>query len=130
MKKINHLNLNKKTLTIIAIAVVILISIIYITNKRSNDLENRNIAEQETQIKNSLSIVEKVGQLTQLPKDESPLIYDVVDPVKLEGKDPFFAGASAGDKVLVYKNAKTAILYNPTQNIIIRSAIVTELEAN
>lgn len=46
-----------------------------------------------------------------------------MDPEKLRDQ-PFFANAQRGDKVLIYANAKKAILYNPPSNKIIEVAPV------
>lgn len=67
--------------------------------------------------------VEKVGKLMVLPVDETPTMATVSDPAKLKDQ-PFFANAKAGDKVLIYSNARKAILYSPTLNKIIEVAPV------
>ncbi|OGZ52643.1 MAG: hypothetical protein A3B25_00405 [Candidatus Ryanbacteria bacterium RIFCSPLOWO2_01_FULL_48_26] len=70
------------------------------------------------------AIVQKVGQLILLPGGEDPTLATVVDPERLKDQ-PFFAQASAGDKVLIYTKAKKAVLYNPTLNKIIEVAPIT-----
>lgn len=67
------------------------------------------------------SLVEKVGKLVVLPKDETPTIATVSDPEALKGQ-AFFAEAKKGDKVLIYSNAKKAILYDPILDKIITIA--------
>ncbi len=57
-------------------------------------------------------LVSEVGEHILLPELEKPTIATVTDPKALEGQ-PFFAHAEAGDRVLVYPNAKKAILYRP-----------------
>jgi hypothetical protein len=64
------------------------------------------------------SLVEKVGKLYQLPTGETPTVATVSDVKKLSGQ-PFFASAQNGDRVLIYSNAKKAILYRPATNKII-----------
>jgi lipopolysaccharide export LptBFGC system permease protein LptF len=62
-----------------------------------------------------------VGQLIVLPSDETPTVATVSDPEQLKTQ-AFFAQASKGDKVLLYTNAKKAILYNPETNKIVEVA--------
>ena len=68
-----------------------------------------------------ITIVGEVGKLMVLPEGETPTIATVTDPEKLTGQ-AFFANASSGDKVLLYTNAKKAILYSPSQNKILEVA--------
>ena len=66
-------------------------------------------------------ILTAVGKLINLPADEQPTIATVTDLTKLQGQ-PFFQDAQIGDKVLIYENAKKAILYRPSTNKIIEVA--------
>ena len=69
-------------------------------------------------------LVAKVGQLMELPGGEQPTVATVSDVSKLQGQK-FFEHAKNGDKVLLYQNAKEAILYDPDANKIVQvSAIV------
>lgn len=67
------------------------------------------------------TLLTKVGALIVLPEGETPTIATVNDPAKLKDQ-PFFAKAKQGDKVLIYTNAKKAILYSPTENKIVEVA--------
>lgn len=69
--------------------------------------------EQEVQ-----KLVAAVGKLMVLPTDEQPVIATVADPEKLKDQ-PFFTNAKKGDKVLIYNNARKAILYDPVEHRII-----------
>lgn len=60
---------------------------------------------------------ERVGKLIKLP-NEQPTIATVLDKEKLKDQT-FFKKAENGDKVLVYMKEKQAILYRPSENIII-----------
>lgn len=64
------------------------------------------------------ALVEKVGKLIELPTDEEPTVATVTDLEKLKDQ-PFFARAKIGDKVLIYNNAKKAILYDPIADRVI-----------
>lgn len=67
--------------------------------------------------------ISQVGRLMVLPTDETPTMATVSDPEKLKDQ-PFFVNAKTGDKVLIYSNARKAILYSPTQDKIIEVAPV------
>ena len=70
------------------------------------------------------SLVIKVGKLIVLPEGEEPTVATVTDPELLKDQ-PFFANAKTGDKVLIYTNARKAVLYNPEENKIIEVAPVS-----
>ena len=73
----------------------------------------QSVAREETR-----SLVASVGKLMDLPDGEDPTIATVSDPERLKDQ-PFFAKAKVGDRVLIYTNARKAILYDPTRNKII-----------
>lgn len=77
---------------------------------------------QKTVEESTEKLVEEVGRLIELP-DETPTVATVVDPEKLKDQ-AFFARAKAGDKVLIYGNARKAILYNPETKKVIEVAPV------
>ena len=90
---------------------------IYFYQKYKN-VENRlqqtgSMNQQEVE-----TLVARVGKLIKLPEGELPTIATVSE---LEGlkTQPFFAQAQIGDKVLLYTLAKKAILYNPTENLVV-----------
>lgn len=68
----------------------------------------------------SKTLVAQIGRLIVLP-DEEPTIATVSDPDVLKNQ-PFFAKAKKGDRVLLYANAKKAILYDPVNDKIIEVA--------
>lgn len=67
------------------------------------------------------SVVEKVQKIMILPEGEQPTLATVADPSRLK-EQPFFAKAKVGDKVLLYANARKAILYDPVANKIVEVA--------
>lgn len=69
----------------------------------------------------SLALVAKVGRLVVLPAGETPTVATVSDPTALKDQ-PFFASAEQGDKVLIYAQAKKAILYSVRLNKILEVA--------
>ncbi|MDQ3075967.1 MAG: hypothetical protein M3Q34_02470 [bacterium] len=77
----------------------------------------------------SKSLVDKVSQLIYLPENEVPTIATVTDLRALKGQ-AFFADAKVGDKVLIYTQAKKAVLYNPKSNKIVTIAPLSTGEAD
>lgn len=69
------------------------------------------------------SILDKLGKLYDLPKDETPTIATVQDKNKLKDQ-AFFAKAANGDKLVIYLKAKKAILYRESTDKIIEVAPV------
>lgn len=113
--------LSKKTI-VLALIVIIIAAFpsLYFYNKYQKTqqlLKNPNQVNKE-EIK---SLVSKVGKLLELPQGEEPTVATVSDVKKLKDQ-PFFAKAQNGDKVLIYTNAKKAILYRPSTNKIIEVA--------
>ncbi len=64
------------------------------------------------------SLVAKVGKLVLLPEGETPTVATISDPEMLKDQ-PFFAKAVVGDKVLIYNEAKKAILYSVAINKVV-----------
>jgi hypothetical protein len=93
----------------------------------------RQVADLKSQVKSATvtlpekvsgennDLITQVGKLVVLPKDEQPTIATVTDLEKLKNQ-PFFENAQVGDKVLIYANAKKAVLYRPSENKIIELA--------
>ena len=67
------------------------------------------------------SVVSRVSRLIVLPEGEQPTVATVNDPEKLKTQ-PFFANTKVGDRVLIYPNARKAILYNPGTDKIVEVA--------
>jgi hypothetical protein len=66
-------------------------------------------------------LVARISKLIALPEGEIPTVATVSDPEKLKGQ-AFFAQAKAGDKVLLYQQARKAYLYDPVQNRVLEVA--------
>ncbi len=98
--------------------------------KKYIETSNENTVNSEVSAETS-DLVSKVGKLILLPKGEVPTIATVSNLALLKGQD-FFVDATVGDKVLIYKEAKKAILYNPNINKIITVAplVVDEKAVN
>jgi uncharacterized protein (UPF0333 family) len=106
----------KKQLPLLLIVLVIILSLTsaYFYKKSKGSPDQASQAE----IK---SLIEKVGRLAILPTDETPTIATVSDPNALKDQ-AFFVDAKKGDKVLIYSNAKKAVLYDPSQDKIVNIA--------
>ena len=68
-------------------------------------------------------LVAKVSALVEVPQGETPTVATVSDASKLKTQ-AFFAHAENDDKVLIYTQAKKAILYRPSTNKIVEIAPV------
>ena len=108
---------SKVTLILVVLLLLSIGSTAYLYNQVKNLKANPEAKAQEE----VAALVAKVGQLIVLPEGETPTVATVNDPEKLK-EQPFFAKAKAGDKVLIYTNAKKAILYNPTSHKIVEVA--------
>lgn len=67
-----------------------------------------------------------IGELMVLP-DEIPIVATVADPGKLAGH-AFFRGAKKGDKVLIFREADRAILYDAEGHKIVNAGRAGEIE--
>lgn len=70
-------------------------------------------------------LIEKVGKHMILPRDEEPTVANVTDADALKKEQPFFESAKNGNQVLVYAQAKKAILYDSTEDIIVNVGSVS-----
>jgi predicted negative regulator of RcsB-dependent stress response len=68
-------------------------------------------------------LISKVGTLIELPKGENPTLATITDASKIKDQ-PFFSQAENGDNVLIYVQAKKAILYRSSINRVIDVAPV------
>ena len=67
------------------------------------------------------ALVAKVEKLITQPQGEIPTVVVITDASTLP-KNPFFAKAKLGDKVLIYPISQKAFLYDPNANIIVEVA--------
>jgi hypothetical protein len=76
---------------------------------------------QEAARREVTELVALVSELMVLPEGEDPVVATVADLGPLKDQ-PFFAKARVGDKVLIFNNARKAILYNPEEHRIVEVA--------
>lgn len=114
--------LSKVGITILVVLTLLVVGSVgtayYFYNKA-----NTKVDPQTQAVKDLAETVQMVGKLMVLPKDEEPTMATVSDPEKLKDQ-PFFVNAKKGDKVLIYSNARKAILYSPSLKKIIEVAPV------
>lgn len=67
------------------------------------------------------TITAQIGKLMELPAGEEPTIATILDKEKLKDQ-PFYARSENGDKIIIYAQAKKAILYRPSTKKIIDTA--------
>jgi hypothetical protein len=107
---------NKKLYLVALVVLIALLPSLYFYNqykKTQKILDTLPKSADET-----IQLLDKVGKLIKLPKDEDPLIATVSDKEKLKNQ-AFFQIAENGDKVLIYSKAKKAILYRPSSNMVV-----------
>lgn len=63
-------------------------------------------------------VLAKIGKLIELPEEEDPTVATVQDAEKLKSQS-FFAKAQNGYRVILYTNARMAILFDEANNKII-----------
>jgi hypothetical protein len=112
-----------------ALLIIVLLAagaFVFIQHRKEKTLQNQisdlkqnpqKATEEETK-----ALLDKVGQLIELP-NEQPTVATVTDLAPLKDQ-PFFANAQIGDKVLIFSQAKKAVLYRPSTNKVIEVAPV------
>lgn len=91
--------------------------------KEAQDTVERLSNPEEAVKQEAINLKNRVSQLVEVPEGQEPTIATVQDVSKLQGQD-FFKNAQNGDKVLIYAEAKKAILYRPSTDKIIEVAPV------
>ena len=122
----DRIEINKERVIVFLIIVVLIITggFVYYKNQKSkSQVSQQTLSLTQQREKENSELIEKIGKLILLPSGEQPTIATVSDKSQLSTQ-PFFANALDGDKVLVYANAKKAILYRPSTNQVIEVAPV------
>lgn len=117
----------KKPLIFVIILLVLAIAggVFFYTQYQNAQNELKKLKEnpRASATEETKKLIDKVGELVALPKGEDPTVATITDVKKLK-EQPFFAKAANGDKVLIYTQAKRAILYRPSTNKVIDIAPV------
>ena len=104
---------NKRNRVILTIAIALLLGDAVLAFMNRTEPTVKPSAQQEID-----ALLVEIGGLIVLPADERPLVATVNDTDLLKDQ-PFFTNAQKGDKVLIYNEARKAILYSPTLKRII-----------
>lgn len=83
-----------------------------------NDL--KNASPDQIQQSQTDSYIAEINKLYALPANEKPDVATVKDKDALKKQYPFFDQAENNDIVLIYKEAKLAILYRPSTKQLIK----------
>jgi hypothetical protein len=82
---------------------------------RLSTLEGQQeVAQQEIS-----EILDKVKKHIILPEDEQPSIAEIKDVENLKKDFAFYKDASNGDKLIIYENARKAIIYSSEKDLIV-----------
>lgn len=122
--------IKQKPLSVIAIGIGIILLVLFFNNLKAQremrklkaDLQK---AKTEIAVSEIQQVTEAVGKLIILPDGEVPTLATVTDVEKLRQDQAFFSNAENGDKVLVYVQAKKAILYRPRINKVVEVSPVS-----
>jgi hypothetical protein len=115
-KPVGNRNWKKMAVAVIIIGLIIWLTYGYITTK--NQLQQAKNSPATAGQTETQKLINKVGQLVDLPSGETPTIATVNDASKLKNQ-AFFASAQNGDKVLIYAKAGKAVLYRPSSNRVV-----------
>lgn len=115
-KKSRKKNVFKKYLGLILVLLVVVLALTSVYFYKKSVGVTDKVSQEEVK-----SLVQKVSRLVVVPTDETPTIATVSDPEALKNQ-AFFIDAKKGDKVLIYSNAKKAVLYDPVADKIVNIA--------
>lgn len=65
------------------------------------------------------ALLEKVGKLIVLPQNEEPTVATITDAEALKQEQSFYIDAKNGNRVIIYMQAKKAIIYDEENNILV-----------
>lgn len=130
MIKISRIIFSSKVITIFLVVLLLfsLISSFYLYRQNQKQKEIISKTKKLAAPAELQKIIDRVGKLMELPKGETPSLATVSDKTALK-KQNFFTNAENGDRVLIYSNAKRAILYRESINKIIDVAPINIVPA-
>lgn len=102
----------------IAILVVLVLASVAAAGYYYSQYQDIKKNPQQVTIDETKAIVAKVSKSLTLPEKEQPTLATVLDKEKLKDQ-AFFKDAQNGDKILIYTEAKKAIIYRESEDKII-----------
>ena len=72
------------------------------------------VNEQETKV-----LLEKIGKLIELPKEKDPVVATINDAESLATTQDFYTNAHNGDRLVIYRASKKAIIYDEQNDKIV-----------
>lgn len=67
----------------------------------------------------NMALIKKVGEHILLPDDEVPSIATITNAEALKIEQPFYRDAKDGNRVIIYMQAKKAIIFDEEKNILV-----------
>ena len=112
----------KKLITVLILIVLLIIAVFAYQKYDELKKENQKLSNpQEAQRLETEILLERVAKHIEVPQGEQPTVATVVDASKLKNQ-AFFKNAQNGDKVLLFAQAKKAILYRPSTDKVVEVA--------
>lgn len=100
-----------------------IILLLVITNVATGYISwNRALVQNQAKVfsfEETIDILNNVSEIIVLPKDETPELVQMTKADQVSKEQPFFVDAKNGDIFIAYAKAKKAIIYRPSENIIV-----------
>ncbi len=107
---------------IFALITIISLAAAGLTYKKYTDLKNNpakvSASSKQAAEKEAKDLKSRVAKLIDLPENEIPIIGTVNDKTKFKDQ-PFFNGVENGDKLLIFSEARKAVIYREKDNKLI-----------
>lgn len=115
--KVSKTNMLIAALVVVAAAGLAGAGYLYAQNQQ---LKNNPQTAQDANKARVADLKAKVGKRIAVPKDETPVLATVTDKTKLKDQ-PFFKDAENGDVILIFPQAKKAVVYREKTDFIVNS---------
>jgi hypothetical protein len=119
MKKVKLTKVNMLIVALVVVAAAGLAGAGYLY-AQNQQLKNNPQTAQDANKARVAELKAKVAKRIAVPKDETPVLATVSDKTKLKDQ-PFFKDAENGDAILIFPQAKKAIIYREKTDFIVNS---------